>query len=107
MPDTVDSILAETAIALGRGIGSKDVVPAAVEFWRVTYEKSIGDALANKAVWKDDRRAVLLMSIKLGRTARRLAGDRITKANAKKATRIISKDPTCGAGGGRYCAVSV
>jgi hypothetical protein len=105
MADTIDSILAETAVALGRGIGSKEILPAAVEFWRSTYRKSIGDALANGAKFKDDRRAVLLMSIKLGRTARRLAGKKITKADAKKATKINSNDPTCGAGGGRYCAL--
>jgi len=103
MADTVDSILAEAFIAIGRGIGSKDVLPAAVEFWRVTYRRSIGDALANKAVWRDDRDAVLLMAIKLGRTARGLAKKRITLAHAKKAAKIISQDPTCGAGGGRYC----
>jgi hypothetical protein len=106
MADTVDFILADTAIAVGRGVGSKEVVPAAVKFWRATYRKSITEAIKNGAVYKDDRRAVLLMSVKLGRTARRLAKKgKVTKAVAKKATKIISNDPTCGAGGGRYCAV--
>jgi hypothetical protein len=101
--DTVNSILAECAIAIGRGIGSKPIQPKAVAFWRVKYEKSIGDALNNGAVWKKDRKGVLLMSIKLGRTARRLAGAKIGVANAKKASKIIANDPTCQAGSGRYC----
>ena len=103
MADTVNSILAECAIALGRGIGSKPIAPDAVAFWRVKYEVSIGDALHNGAVWKNDREAVLLMSIKLGRKARQLAAKKVGVANAKKASKIIANDPTCQAGSGRYC----
>lgn len=102
---SVDSILAECAIAIGRGIGSKPVSPAAVEFWRVKYRKSIGDALVNGAKWSRDRKGVLLMSVKLGRTARRLASGKptITMGIAKRASTIIANDPTCTAGSGRYC----
>jgi hypothetical protein len=102
---TVDSILAECAIAIGRGIGSKPATPAAVERWRVKYKKSIGDALVNGAKWSRDRKGVLLMSVKLGRTARDLAGaaPAITVGTANKASKIIANDPTCMAGSGRYC----
>lgn len=104
MANKVDFILADTGIAVGKGVGNKEIAPAAVEFWRLTYKKSIKEAIKNGAVYKEDRRAVLLMSVKLGRTARKLAKKgRITKAIAKKASKIIANDPTCGAGGGRYC----
>ena len=101
----IEAILVDCAIATGRGIGSKQVALKAAEFWAATYKTSILDALHNGGVWKDDRRAVLLMSLKLGREAKRQAGSKkvISLANAKKATRIIQADPTCGAGGGRYC----
>jgi hypothetical protein len=102
---TVDSILAECAIAIGRGIGSKPTAPAAVERWRVKYRKSIGDALVNGANWPRDRKGVLLMSVKLGRTARQLARGKpqISVGIANKASKIIANDPTCTAGSGRYC----
>jgi hypothetical protein len=103
---TVDQILADTGIALGKGIGNKPVALAAVEFWRVMYKQTIQEALDNGADYKKDRKAVLLMATKLGRTAKKLAGTgTITKAIAKKASKIIAQDPTCGAGGGRYCPV--
>lgn len=104
---TVDSILAECAIAIGRGIGSKPVAPEAVERWRVKYYKSIGDALFNHAKWSKDRKGVLLMSIKLGRTAKQLASGKpfITLGIANKASKIIANDKTCTAGSGRYCPV--
>lgn len=104
MAFTVDQILADTGIALGKGIGNKPVVFGAVEFWRLMYKKTIQEALDNGADYAADRDAVLHMATKLGRTARRLAGaGSITKAVAKKASKIIANDPTCGAGGGRYC----
>lgn len=92
MADTVDSILAENLIAIGKGTGSREVEPAAVEFWRATYRKSIAEALAKKAKWKDDRRKVLPMAIKVGRTARRLAAKKITKTVAQKASKIIGAE---------------
>ena len=102
----VAAILIECALAVGRGVGSKEVLPAASEFWRLRYEQSIANALFNGGNWSTDRRAVLLMSLKLGRKARSLAGaGKITKTVAKKAAVIIAQDPTCGAGGGRYCPV--
>jgi len=102
---TVDSILAECAIAIGRGIGSKPATAAAVESWRVRYHESIASALLNGAKWSRDRKGVLLMSVKLGRTARELAGAEpaITVGVANKAAKIIANDPTCTAGSGRYC----
>lgn len=104
MAFTVDQILADTGIALGKGIGNKAVALAAVEFWRLMYKKTIQEALDNGADYRKDRAAVLLMATKLGRVARRLAGSgQITKTVAQKASKIIANDPTCGAGGGRYC----
>jgi hypothetical protein len=102
---TVDSILAECAVAIGRGTGSKPATPAAVECWRVKYNKSIGEALLNGAKWSRDRKGVTLMSVKLGRTARQLASGKptITVGIAKKASKIIANDTTCTAGSGRYC----
>jgi len=103
---SVDSILAECAIAIGRGLGSKPASPAAVERWRVKYRQSIGDALSKGLKWSPSRRkAVLLMSIKLGRTARRLAAGKkqITVGAANKASKIISNDPICPPGSGRFC----
>jgi hypothetical protein len=102
---SVDSILAECAIAIGRGTGSKPASAAAVERWRVKYRQSIGDALTQGLKWSRHRKGVLLMSIKLGRTARRLASGKpqITVGAANKASRIIANDPTCTAGSGRFC----
>jgi hypothetical protein len=107
MADLVDFILTDMGIGAGKGIGSKEILPAAVKFWSTTYRKSVKEAIKNGAVYKKkDRRAVLLMSVKLGRTARKLAKKgKITKAVAKKASKIIALDPTCGAGGGRFCPV--
>ena len=101
----LEAILVDCAIATGRGLGSKSLSLGAAELWTTTYKKSIANALHNGGVWKTDRTPVILMAIKLGRQAKRLAGTSktISKANARQAAKIISNDPTCGAGGGRYC----
>lgn len=105
----VEAILVECAIATGRSLGNKTVSLGAAELWSATYKKSIADALRNGGIWSEDRKPVIVMARKLGREARRLAGTSttISKANAKKAAATISRDPTCGAGGGRYCPVGV
>jgi hypothetical protein len=101
---TVDLILADMGIALGHGIGNKEVVLAAVEFWELLYRQSVQEALNQGADYRKDRKLVLKMATKLGKTARRLAGSgKITKTVAKKASKIIANDPECPAGGGRYC----
>jgi hypothetical protein len=104
----IEAILVECAIATGRGLGTKKASPGAADFWTGVYKTSIANALHNGGVWSDDRNAVLLMALKLGRRAKLLAGTgkTVTKANAKKASKIIAADPTCGAGGGRYCPPS-
>ena len=103
----IETILVECAIATGRGLGTKKASPGAADFWTGVYKKSIANALHNGGVWTDDRNAVLLMALKLGRRAKLLAATKtVTKANAKKASKIIAADPTCGAGGGRYCPPS-
>lgn len=104
----IEALLVDCAIATGKGLGNKKLALGAAEFWAERYKKSITDALVNGGVWRQDRNAVLVMARKLGRQARLLAGSNatVTKANAKKASKIISRDPTCGAGGGRYCPPS-
>lgn len=109
-PPTVEEMnlmLVDTMLCVGRGVGAKNVSIEASKFWSETYAKSIAEAIINGGVYQNDRDAVLLMAIKLGRQAKKLAGIRktISLANAKKASEIISKDPTCGAGGGRYCPI--
>jgi hypothetical protein len=109
-PPTVDEMnfmLVDTAICVGRGVGAKKVSSEASKFWAEMYAKSIAEAIINGGVYKDDRDGILLMAIKLGKQAKKLAGLKktISLANAKKASEIISKDPTCRAGGGRYCPI--
>ena len=101
----VNVMLVDCALAAGRGVGTKKVSLKAAKFWATSYKKSFGDALHNKANYVKDRNGVLLMGLKLGRTARKLAGTKkaIGKAEAKKASKIISLDKSCGAGGGQYC----
>lgn len=101
----IEAILVECAVATGKGTGNKKLSSQAAEFWATMYKASIANALNNGGIWKDDRAPVLVMARKLGRQARLLAGTSgtISKANAKKASKIISLDRTCGAGGGRYC----
>ena len=101
----IEAILVECAVATGRALGNKSLTLAAAEVWAERYRRSIAEALVNGGVWREDRAAVILMARKLGRQARRLAGasKTISKTNAMKAAKIISLDPTCGAGGGRYC----
>jgi hypothetical protein len=108
MPGTnppIEAILVEVAVATGKGTGTKKLSTKAAEFWAAKYKASIANALFNGGVWKKDRTAVLVMAHKLGRQAKLLAGPKkaISLSNAKKASKIISLDPTCGAGGGRYC----
>lgn len=100
-------MLVDTMICVGRGVGAKNVSPNASKFWAKTYAKSIAEAIINGGVYKDDRDGVLLMAIKLGREAKKLAGKRktISLANAKKASKNISLDPICKGGGGRYCPI--
>ncbi len=104
---SVETILVECALATGKRLGNKAVATKAAEYWAGLYAKSIADQLANNAVWKNDRRAVLVMAEKLGRRARVLAGssNTVSLATAKKASKINSADNTCavGPGGGRYC----
>ncbi|HYN06353.1 MAG TPA: hypothetical protein VES67_03090 [Vicinamibacterales bacterium] len=98
-------MLVDAMLCVGRGVGSKKVSIEAAQFWSDMYATSIATAIVNGAVWKNDRDGVLLMATKLGRKAKLLAGLRktISEANAKKASEIISRDPTCTAGGGRFC----
>lgn len=104
----IEAILVELAIVTGRALGTKKLAPGAADFWAATYKKSIANALHSGGVWSEDRTGVLKMALKLGRRAKLLAGKgkTVTKANAKKASKIISTDPTCSAGGGRYCPPS-
>jgi hypothetical protein len=109
-PPTVaemNHMLVDTMLCVGRGVGAKNVSIEAAKFWAETYAKSIAEAIINGGVYKDDRDGILLMAIKLGREAKKLAGVRktISLAIAKKASENISKDPTCTAGGGRYCPI--
>jgi hypothetical protein len=101
----VNAIIVECAIAVGKALGDKKVPTKTAKFWAKMYEKSITEALINKGVWARDRRGVLVMAKKLGKVTRRLTGsnDSVTVAVAKKASAIISKDPACPGGGGKYC----
>lgn len=102
-------MLVDTMLYVGRGVGAKKVRIEAAQFWADLYATSFANAIINGADWKTNRDGVLLMATKLGRKARELAGTReITKSVAKRASKAISKDPTCTAtvtvaGGGRFC----
>lgn len=105
----IEAVLVEVAVATGRGAGAKKLASEAAQFWAKKYKRTIAEAFFNGGVWEDDRAAVLIMARKLGREAKRLAGASATISlpNAKKASKKISMDPTCGAGGGRYCPPGV
>jgi len=101
----VNAILVECAIAVGSGLGDKAVPTSVGKFWATKYERSIKAALAHGGIWSRDRRGVLVMSKKLGRTARRLAAsdESVSLAVARRASALIARDPLCPGGGGKYC----
>lgn len=98
-------MLVDCALIAGRGAATKRVSLEAAKFWAKGYKKTFSEAVFNGADYEADREGVLLMGLLLGRRAKELAGNsmEISRAMAKQASKEISNEHDCGAGGGIYC----
>jgi hypothetical protein len=103
---TVESIMAECAKEVRKGLGRKKLKEDAREFWTTTYEASIAKRLEDPAAnWRIDRRRVLPVSKKLGKVAAALAtGNVVEKWAVEAASAAVQSDPKCpSVGAGGYC----
>lgn len=107
----VEAILAECALAVGRGVGSTNnnpIEPDAVAAWIKIFRPSILGALRDGLKFSASRSNVLTVAEIMGKNASTLAGSNtISKANAEQAARDAKNDPNCPVlppGSGRWCA---
>jgi hypothetical protein len=103
---TVKSILAECEKACKAGLGKKRLSNTADKAWRKYYRSSIKKALHDGSDWLTDRKNVLVVAKKLGKTAAALTGGKIVLEWAAEAAReAVKKDPVCptSGGSGKYC----
>jgi hypothetical protein len=103
---TLEGILIECALEVGRGIGTTATISdAARKYWHSDFRRSIKKALRQGERWKIGRLKVKPLSVKMGAHAASIAKGVIGKAEAKTAADAIKKDPTCGPpGSGKFCS---
>jgi len=104
---TLEAILVECALEVGRGVaGTATISDAARKFWHSDFRRSIKKALRDGERWSKGRRKVKPLSVKMGAHAASLAKSGVIgKAEAKAAADAIKKDPTCGPpGSGKFCS---
>jgi len=104
---TLEAILVECALEVGRGVaGTATISDAARKFWHSDFRKRIKKALREGERWSKGRRRVKPLSVKMGTHAASLAKSGVIgKAEAKTAADAIRQDPTCGPpGSGKFCA---
>lgn len=104
---TLEGILIECALEVGRGVGSTATISdAARKYWHSEFRRTIKKALRQGERWSKGRRKVKPLSVKMGAHAASLANSGVIgKAEAKTAADAIKIDPTCGPpGSGKFCA---
>ena len=104
---TLEGILIECALEVGRGVASTATISdAARKFWHSEFRRTIKKALREGERWSKGRRRVKPLSVQMGAHAASLATSGVIgKAEAKTAADAIKKDPTCGPpGSGKFCA---
>lgn len=108
---TLEHILSECALAVGRGVGSrgsKDIGEDASAQWLRHFAIKFKKALRRGESWKASRTNVLTVAFNMGQFASdQAAGTTITAVEAEAAARNAEHDPACpvtAPGGGRFCA---
>jgi hypothetical protein len=102
-PRTLEGILVECAIEVGRGVGgSVTVSEDALKYWRTTFRATIKRALSQGESWKKAKGTVLLLARIMGSLSAAKANP-ITKTAAKDAADAVRKDPRCPRGRGKFC----
>ena len=103
---TLEGILIECALAVGRGVGSAVTISdTARKYWHTDFRKSIKHALGSGEKWKDGRKLVLPLSTKMGAHAATLATSGvILKPAAVTAADAIKNDRACPSTQGKYCS---
>jgi hypothetical protein len=104
---TLEAILIECALEVGRGVASTATISdAARKYWHSEFRRTIKKALREGERWKKGRLKVKPLSVKMGAHAASLAKSGVIgKAEAKTAADAIKIDPTCGPpGSGKFCA---
>ena len=107
---TVEAILVECGIAVGRGVGhrgTKEISQEAADTWRNAFRPGILGALREGFSWKKARANVLTVATNMGEAASDLEPTQVITAEAAKAAAVRAKDdPACPApapGSGRFC----
>ncbi|MGE0360744.1 MAG: hypothetical protein AB7H93_09655 [Vicinamibacterales bacterium] len=104
---TLEAILIECALEVGRGVAATATISdAARKYWHSDFRRSIKKALADGEKWSKGKVTVLPLSFKMGAHAASLAkSGTIGKPEAKTAADQIKRDPTCGPpGSGKFCS---
>jgi hypothetical protein len=104
---TLENIMVECAVAVGRGVGSTvEVSDAARKYWHARFRRTVKRALADRVSWKRGRKKALTVAVAMGANAAQLAqSGTIGKAEAVTAADQAKEDPRCrvGAGAGKFC----
>lgn len=104
---TLENIMVECALAVGRGVGSNvEISDAARKYWHARFRRTVKRALADRVSWTSGRRKVLMVAVTMGGNAAGLAkSGTIGKAEAVTAADQAKDDPRCrvGAGAGKFC----
>ena len=104
---TLEAILIECALEVGRGVSTTATISdAARKYWHSEFRRTIKKALREGERWSKGRRKVKPLSVKMGAHAASLAKSGVIgKAEAKTAADAIKIDPTCGPPGScKFCA---
>lgn len=102
-PRTLEGILIECAIEVGRGVGGTVTVsPEALKYWKTLFRRTIKRALSKGESWKGAKPTVLLLAKVMGGLAAAKANP-ITKTAAKQAADAVRADPRCPRGMGKFC----
>jgi len=103
---TLEAILIECALEVGRGVASTATISdAARKYWHSDFRRSIKKALADGEKWSKGKVTVLPLSFKMGAHAASLAKGTIGKPEAKTAADAVKRDPICGPpGSGKFCS---